>query len=228
MTTAAASPAATHPLEWLAIALTQAWDRQNRASQSSISGSPEAVFRASWTERESTGIQAVSAHSLATGKQGNGRAGRDRARLRRGCDGDLDGRPVVSSAAERNLRSVAHPLCTRQSGSADEFGHCHGWNTASDALRFGHGGAACLRPRCARGGTFLAGWLEAWTRPATAERSRPKARRSRCLARASTSPIQRELAIVGANSGAWRSTDFASSRWERSPRRKTFPSPTGF
>lgn len=44
MTTAAASPAATHPLEWLAIALTQAWDRQNRASQSSISGRLKPFF----------------------------------------------------------------------------------------------------------------------------------------------------------------------------------------
>jgi DNA processing protein len=31
-------------------------------------GSPEAVFRASLTELEATGIQAVSAQSLATGK----------------------------------------------------------------------------------------------------------------------------------------------------------------
>lgn len=228
MTTAAASPAATHPLEWLAIALTQAWDRQNRASQSSISGHLKPFFVLHGRNGRAPEFKPFPRSLWRRASQGNGRAGRDRARLRRGCDDDLDGRPVVSSAAERNLRSVAHPLCTRQSGSADEFGHCHGWNTASDALRFGHGGAACLRPRCARGGTFLAGWLEAWTRPATAERSRPKARRSRCLARASTSSIQRELAIVGANSGAWRSTDFASSRWERSPRRKTFPSPTGF
>jgi len=56
---ATASTAATHVLEWLAISLTPGLG-PTRARK--------LVFRASLTELESTGIQAVSAQSLATGK----------------------------------------------------------------------------------------------------------------------------------------------------------------
>ena len=68
MSNAVVSPAATHLLEWLAISLTPGLGPTRARKLVEHFGSPEAVFRASLTELESTGIQAVSAQSLATGK----------------------------------------------------------------------------------------------------------------------------------------------------------------
>jgi DNA processing protein len=62
------SPTASHILEWLAISLTQGLGPTRARKLVDHFGSAEAVFRASLTELESTGIQAVSAQSLATGK----------------------------------------------------------------------------------------------------------------------------------------------------------------
>lgn len=58
----------THILEWLAIPLTHALGPTRARKLLEHFGSAEAVFRASLTELESTGIQAVSAQSIATGK----------------------------------------------------------------------------------------------------------------------------------------------------------------
>ena len=68
MANAAVSPAATHLLEWLAISLTPGLGPTRSRKLVEHFGSPEAVFRASLTELEAAGIQAVSAQSLATGK----------------------------------------------------------------------------------------------------------------------------------------------------------------
>ena len=68
MSIATASTAATHVLEWLAISLTPGLGPTRARKLVEHFGSAEAVFRASLTELESTGIQAVSAQSLATGK----------------------------------------------------------------------------------------------------------------------------------------------------------------
>jgi len=59
---------ASKALEWLAIALTPGLGPTRARKLVEHFGSPEAVFRASLTELEGTGIQAVSAQSLATGK----------------------------------------------------------------------------------------------------------------------------------------------------------------
>jgi DNA processing protein len=59
---------ATHILEWLAISLTQGLGPTRARKLVEHFGSAEAVFHASLTELESTGIQAVSAQSIATGK----------------------------------------------------------------------------------------------------------------------------------------------------------------
>jgi len=64
----AASPTASHILEWLAIALTPGLGPTRARKLVDHFGSADAVFRASLTELESTGIKAVSAQSLATGK----------------------------------------------------------------------------------------------------------------------------------------------------------------
>ena len=68
MSTAAVSPAATHLLEWLALSLTPGLGPTRSRKLVEHFGSPEAIFRASLTELESTGIQAISAQSIATGK----------------------------------------------------------------------------------------------------------------------------------------------------------------
>lgn len=67
LTNAACAPA-THILEWLAISLTTGLGSTRARKLVEHFGSPEAVFHASLTELESTGIQAVSAQSIATGK----------------------------------------------------------------------------------------------------------------------------------------------------------------
>jgi DNA processing protein len=66
----AVSPSATHLLEWLALSLTQGLGPTRCRKLVEHFGTPEAVFRASLTELESTGIQVVSAQSIATGKSG--------------------------------------------------------------------------------------------------------------------------------------------------------------
>jgi len=63
-----ATQAATNLLEWLALSLTQGLGPTRARKLAEHFGSPEAVFRASLTELEGSGIQAVSAQSLATGK----------------------------------------------------------------------------------------------------------------------------------------------------------------
>ena len=65
---AVASPSSTHVLEWLAISLTPGLGPTKARKLVEHFGSAEAVFHASLTELESTGIQAVSAQSIATGK----------------------------------------------------------------------------------------------------------------------------------------------------------------
>jgi DNA processing protein len=63
-----AAPAATHLLEWLAISLTPGLGPTKSRKLAEHFGGPEAIFRASLTELEATGIQAISAQALATGK----------------------------------------------------------------------------------------------------------------------------------------------------------------
>ena len=68
MSIAAVSPAATHVLEWLAISLTPGLGPTKAKKLVEHFRTPDAVLRASLTELEASGIQAVSAQSLATGK----------------------------------------------------------------------------------------------------------------------------------------------------------------
>ncbi len=67
MANAVAAPA-THILEWLAISLTPGLGPTKARKLAERFGGPEAVFRASLTELEGAGIQAISAQSIATGK----------------------------------------------------------------------------------------------------------------------------------------------------------------
>ena len=69
MSETAVSSSTTHTtLEWLARSLTPGLGPTKARKLAEHFGSSEAVFRASRTELESTGIQAVSAQSIATGK----------------------------------------------------------------------------------------------------------------------------------------------------------------
>ena len=70
MNATAVSTSATHVLDWLAISLTPGLGPTKARKLVERFGSAEAVFHASLTELESTGIQAVSAQSIATGKSG--------------------------------------------------------------------------------------------------------------------------------------------------------------
>ena len=62
------SPANTHLLEWAGLLLTPGLGPVRARKLVEHFGSPEAVFAASLTHLEETGIQAVSAQSIATGK----------------------------------------------------------------------------------------------------------------------------------------------------------------
>ena len=68
MSNEVASPAATNLVAWVALSLTPGLGPTRSRKLVEHFGSAEGVFRASLTELESTGIQAVSAQSIATGK----------------------------------------------------------------------------------------------------------------------------------------------------------------
>lgn len=68
MSSTVVAPASSHLQEWLALSLTPGLGPTRARKLVDHFGSAEAVFRAELTELEATGIQAVSAQSLATGK----------------------------------------------------------------------------------------------------------------------------------------------------------------
>jgi DNA processing protein len=68
LSVATVSPSATHLVEWLALLLTPGLGPTRSRKLVEHFGSAEKVFHASLTELESTGIKAVSAQSIATGK----------------------------------------------------------------------------------------------------------------------------------------------------------------
>jgi DNA processing protein len=61
-------PSSTHAVEWIALTLTPGLGPTKSRHLVEHFGTPEAIFRASLTELEAAGIQAVSAQSIATGK----------------------------------------------------------------------------------------------------------------------------------------------------------------
>lgn len=68
MSNVAVLPAATNALEWIALTLTPGLGPTRSRKLAEHFGSTAAVFRASLTELEAMGIQAVSAQSIATRK----------------------------------------------------------------------------------------------------------------------------------------------------------------
>jgi DNA processing protein len=63
-------PTLTYLTEWMALTLTPGLGPTKSRKLVEHFGNPEAVFRASLTELEGAGVQAVSAQSIATGKSG--------------------------------------------------------------------------------------------------------------------------------------------------------------
>jgi DNA processing protein len=103
---------ATHILEWLAISLMPGLGPTKARKLVAHFGSAEAVFHASLTELEGTGIQAVSAQSIATGKS-------------------------AELAREGDLRPTAGALCSGQPRGADPARHRHGGHAPSHAVWLG-------------------------------------------------------------------------------------------
>jgi DNA processing protein len=85
LSNAVVAPCAAHVLEWVALSLTPGLGPTRSRKLVEHFGSAEAVFHASLTELESTGIQAVSAQSIATGKS----AELAREELSRAADADV-------------------------------------------------------------------------------------------------------------------------------------------
>ena len=85
MPNAVVSPSATHLLDWLALSLTPGLGPTKARKLVERFGSPDAIFAASLTELESTGMQAVSAQSIATGKS----AGLAREEIARAASADI-------------------------------------------------------------------------------------------------------------------------------------------
>jgi DNA processing protein len=105
LSNAGVSPAATHLLEWLAISLTPGLGPTKARKLVEHFGSAEAVFRASLTELESTGIQAVSAQSLATGKS----AELAREEIARAGAADVTIISLDDPAYPPRLKEIYHP-----------------------------------------------------------------------------------------------------------------------
>jgi DNA processing protein len=105
LATVASSPSATHLLEWLAIFLTQGLGPTRARKLVEHFGTPEAVFRASLTELESTGIQAVSAQSIATGKS----AELAREEIARAADAGVTVISVDDPAYPSRLKEIYDP-----------------------------------------------------------------------------------------------------------------------
>ena len=101
----AASPTASHLLEWLASALTPGLGPTRARKLVNHFGSADAVFRASLTELESTGIQAVSAQSRATGKS----AERAREEIARAAAADVTLVSLDDPSYPPRVKEIYHP-----------------------------------------------------------------------------------------------------------------------
>ena len=112
---------ATHILEWLAISLTSGLGPTKARKLVEHFGSADAVFHASLTELEGTGIKAVSAQSIATGKSAE-LAREEIARAAGAGVTVVSLKMLLSGAPEGNLRSASGAICSRRSGSVDAPG----------------------------------------------------------------------------------------------------------
>lgn len=105
MSDTAVSPASTGALDWLALSLTPGLGPTKARKLVQHFGSSAAVFRASLTELEATGIQAVSAQSLATGKS----AELAREELARAADAGITVLSMDDALYPRRLKEIYDP-----------------------------------------------------------------------------------------------------------------------
>ncbi len=119
-----------------------------------ISVLPEAVFRASLTELESTGIQAVSAQSLATGKS----AELAREEIARAAAADISMVSMDDPSYPPRLKEIYDPpLISRVRGNPEVLtrpGIAMVRNAPSHALWIRYGRASGVRSRRARTGHY--------------------------------------------------------------------------
>jgi DNA processing protein len=101
----AVSPAPTYALDWLALSLTPGLGPTKARKLVEHFGSAPAVFRASLTELEGSGIQAVSAQSLATGKS----AELAREELARAADAGVTVLCMDDALYPRRLKEIYDP-----------------------------------------------------------------------------------------------------------------------
>ena len=105
MSDTAVSPALTYALDWLALSLTPGLGPTKARKLVEHFGSAPAVLRASLTELEGSGIQAVSAQSLATGKS----AELAREELARAADASVTVLCMDDALYPRRLKEIYDP-----------------------------------------------------------------------------------------------------------------------
>ncbi len=105
MSEIAVSIASTSTVHWLALSLTPGLGPTKARKLAQHFGSSTAVFRASLTELEATGIQAVSAQSLATGKS----AELAREELARAADAGITVLSMDDALYPRRLTEIYDP-----------------------------------------------------------------------------------------------------------------------
>ena len=148
MSQAAVSAPAAHLLEWLAISLTPGLGPTKARKLVEHFGSAEAVFRASLTELEATGIPIVSAQSLATGKSQE----LAREEIAQAAAAGVTLVSLDDPSYPPRLKEIYDPpLILRVRGNLDALDqsrNCHGRNAPSYAVRIRHGRAPGVRPCC--------------------------------------------------------------------------------
>jgi len=100
-----ASPDATHLLEWIALSLTPGLGPTKTRKLVEHFGSAHGVFQASLTELEATGIQAVSAQAIVTGKS----AELAREEIAKAADAEVTIVPVDDPCYPVRLKEIYDP-----------------------------------------------------------------------------------------------------------------------
>lgn len=135
------SPVAEQALPWLALALTPGLGPTRVRRLVERFGTMTAVFHASLTELEATGLLAVSAQAIGTGKSFQ-LAQEEIEKVK------AAGAQIVTLDDSRyplRLKEIYDPpvltLCARRCRHPGPTGDCRRRHQAPDALRFGYGGA---------------------------------------------------------------------------------------
>jgi DNA processing protein len=144
-------PAAEQALHWLALGLTPGLGPSRARRLVEHFGSIAAVFRASLTELEATGLLAVSAQSLGTGKS----LELAQEELAKAVSAGVAILAFDDPAYPARLKEIYDPplvLYVRGNVNVLALPHRRSWHAPSHALWFGHGRAAGHRSRGSRPG----------------------------------------------------------------------------